>query len=303
MNISQGDFFNYPPINPTDEKWGIVCTTAGYQNVPPNSRYPLSNHPTNYSSILSGRILDEYQLLYIIKGEGVFTSASYKKTNISTGTMILLFPGEWHSYHPNEKTGWSELWVGFKGFNMDFRVQNGFFNPKNPIFKIGISQLIITQYEEIFNNIELQKVGFQQLVSGMILSILGNVYYKNQNNSFSNNPITEKINEACKMFQNPTEELSPQQIAESLNVSYSWFRRVFKDYTGLSPNQYILQVKLNRSKELLINSFLSISEIAFQLGFESISQFSNFFRQKEKISPSNFRRSNSFIHAGEKLNS
>jgi AraC-like DNA-binding protein len=299
MNINQGDFFNYPPINPTDEKWGIVCTTAGFQNILPNSRYPFSRHPINYSTIFSGRILDEYQLLYIINGEGVFTSASCKKTNISTGTMILLFPGEWHMYHPNEKTGWSELWVGFKGFNMDIRVQNGFFNKNNPIYKIGISQLIISQYEEIFSIIELQKVGFQQLVSGMILSILGNVYYKNQNNNFSNNPITEKITQACKIFQNSTVFVSPQEIALQLNISYSWFRRMFKDYTGLSPTQYFLQVKLNRSKDLLINSFLSISEIAFKLEFESVSQFSNFFKQKENISPSDFRRSNSFIH-GEK---
>lgn len=40
---------HYLPVTDHDERWGIVCTTAGYQNVPPGSPYPLTQHPDSYS--------------------------------------------------------------------------------------------------------------------------------------------------------------------------------------------------------------------------------------------------------------
>ena len=41
--------------------------------------------------------------------------------------MILLFPGEWHSYYPDRETGWDEYWVGFRGIHIDKRVEKKFF--------------------------------------------------------------------------------------------------------------------------------------------------------------------------------
>ena len=68
---------HYLPVTDHDERWGIVCTTAGYQNVPPGSPYPLTQHPDSYSFTRSrGRVLGEYQLLYIVSGQGEFRSAS-----------------------------------------------------------------------------------------------------------------------------------------------------------------------------------------------------------------------------------
>jgi len=52
---------HYLPVTDHDERWGIVCTTAGYQNVPPGSPYPLTQHPDSYSFTRSrGRVLGEY---------------------------------------------------------------------------------------------------------------------------------------------------------------------------------------------------------------------------------------------------
>ena len=59
---------------------------------------------------------------------------------------------------------------------------------------------------------------------------------------------------------------------------------------GISPGQYQQQLKLARAKELLSSSNLSIAEIAFELNFECVGQFSTFFRKKEGVTPSEFRR-------------
>ena len=55
-----------------------------------------------------GRILaDEYQLLYIVEGKGVLQTRAAGNFRVGGGDMFMLFPGEWHSYMPDESTGWN----------------------------------------------------------------------------------------------------------------------------------------------------------------------------------------------------
>lgn len=89
--------------NDQDMRWGLTINTVGYQHIDPGEPYPPKEHPAGYSFLASkGRVLEEYQFVYITRGKGVFTSKSLGETEIKAGDMFLLFPGEWHSYHPDE---------------------------------------------------------------------------------------------------------------------------------------------------------------------------------------------------------
>ena len=293
MANQKKDLLKYLTINELDEKWGIVVTTAGYQFIPPQTPYPLSVHPEHYAfKPQTGRILNEYQLVYITKGNGYFSSQSCPKKRIKAGTMILLFPGEWHSYHPDIDTGWDEYWVGFRGPHIDKRVENGFFSCKEPLHHIGISSGIVSLYEEILRIAAEEKFGYQQMASSIVLHILGSMYYKEKNNSFTDRYVIDKINEARILMRDFENMKTAEEIAREIGVGYSWFRRVFKEYTRVSPAQYQLQLRLLRAKELLTSSNMNISEIAYALKFENIGQFSTFFKHKEGITPSEFRERN-----------
>jgi AraC-like DNA-binding protein len=288
----QHEQLRYLTIGPADEDWGIVVTTAGYQFVPPQGRYPLSRHPETYEfKPQSGRILNEYQLVYITKGSGYFSSQSCPaKQKIAAGTMILLFPGEWHSYYPDKETGWNEYWTGFRGIHIDRRIEKQFFTMSEPLHHIGLSATIIGLYEDILKFASEEKAGYQPMISSIVLHILGAVYYKKKNRSFTNTYVVDKINEARILMKEHAENpVRPEEIASQLGLGYSWFRRMFKEYTGVSPAQYQLQQKLLRAKELLTTTPMNISEIAWLLKFESAGQFSTFFKKKEGVTPSDFR--------------
>lgn len=204
--------------------------------------------------------------------------------------MILLFPGEWHSYYPDSETGWDEYWVGFRGVHIDKRVEKRFFTREEPLQHIGLSATIVGLYEDILKFASQEKTGYQEMISSIVLHILGTVYYKRRNNSFTNTYIVDKINEARILMKEQAENsLTPKEIASRLGLGYSWFRRMFKEYTGVSPTQYQLQQKLLKAKELLTSSNLNISEIAYSLKFENAGQFSTFFKKKEGVTPSEFR--------------
>ncbi len=72
-------------------------------------------------------------------------------------------------------------------------------------------------------------------------------------------------------------------------MSYSNFRKLFKEYTGISPASYQQSLKLQRAKELLTTTDMSIKEIAYRLSFDSPDYFSSKFRMKTGRKPSEFR--------------
>lgn len=293
-NRSEIDVIKYFVVKDSDNSWGITCTTAGYEGMKSRDNDPvLKMHPSKYGfKSQQGRILNEYQLVYIVEGRGVFKSSSFGSTNINAGTMFLLFPGEWHSYYPDSQTGWKEYWIGFKGSIIDSRVSFEYFSKSAPICEVGINETIINLYKDIINVATKDKIGSQQLISSIALNLLGFYYYKKMNCLENNNTrVINMLNKArCAMRENLSEGISFEEIAKEQGMGYSWFRRMFKKYEGISPAQYLIQLKVARIKELLTTSGFSISEIADQVGFESMSQLSTFFKKYEGISPSEFRK-------------
>jgi len=292
-DTKQANRLYYFSIGATDEDWGIVVTTIGSQSILPRTHYPPTQHPVSHLFAPdTGRVINEYQLVYITKGSGWFSSQSLrKKQDVKAGTMILLFPGEWHSYAPDSTVGWNEYWIGFRGMHIDNRVNKGFFTPEEPLHNIGVSASIVSLYEDIIHIAKQEKAGYQQMISSIVLSILGSMYYKSKNGQYADSYIVDKINEARNIIKNNMENpVSQEAIAEKLGLGYSWFRRMFKEYTGASPAQYQMQQRLMRAKELLTTSNQNISEIAFALHFDNVCQFSTFFRKKEGITPSEFRK-------------
>lgn len=115
-----------------DAEWGLTISTVGREIIAPGEAYPTKGHADGYYfDIQKGRTLDEYQLLYQSEGEGVFKSEHIPETRIKAGDIFLLFPGEWHTYHPSATKGWKSYWIGFKGKNIDDRVKADFSRRRN----------------------------------------------------------------------------------------------------------------------------------------------------------------------------
>ena len=270
----------YLVANERDARWGLTVSTVGYDEVHANEPYPTPNHPDGYfCDSAKGRVLNEYQLLYLVEGEGLFMSDHQQTAKIKSGDFFLLFPGEWHTYHPLPGKKWKSYWIGYKGRNMDDRVRAGFLSPEKPIYHVGYSADIVNLYRSALKA-SLEEAAFvQQTLAGIVNHLIGLMYSLERNNI-----LNKDIREA---LESP---LSIQQIASEMSVSYSNFRKLFKEYTGISPALYQQDLKLQRAKELLSTTDLSIKEIAYQLNFESPDYFSSKFKTKTGLKPSDFRQ-------------
>lgn len=289
--MSESIHLKYLIANEQDEAWGLTIKTVGYQQILPYSPYPPGNHPQRYLfSTWKGRVLDEYQLLYLSKGKGVFMSESCGKTNIEAGDFFLLFPGEWHTYNPLDEAGWDEYWIGFTGINMDNRVAGGFFSKSNPVYHVGINEEIVNVYKQAIVTAIKQEIGFQQMLAGIVNYLLGFAYSKDKVQEFENLQVVNQINKS-KIILNESyaTNINLEEVAQEVNMSYSWFRRIFKQYTGFSPSQYLQELRFQKSKELLTNTMKSVKEISYEVGFENPDYFCTAFRKKTGMTPVHYR--------------
>ena len=118
MNINQNkhNVAKYLPTSDIEPIWEMCVSSIGIQTIGPQETYPAKGHLAKYTfNPERGRIIDEYALVYITKGEGLFSSLTCSCKKITKGDLFFLLPEQWHTYHPSAETGWDEYYVTFHG--------------------------------------------------------------------------------------------------------------------------------------------------------------------------------------------
>jgi len=285
------DFIKYVHPGKEDKDWGLHLNCVGKATIVPGVTYPPTNHPSGYYfSYDKGRILNEYQINYITEGAGIYENMK-GKSKILPGSLIFVKPGEWHRYRPKKKTGWVEHYVGFTGTIAHQMYRNKWFSQKNSVVEVGHREEILDTYYKIFQYTLEEKPGYQQINAGEIVKMLGYIVTLDKQRDFKGKRVEKIIQGACFSIRENVESLIDfQAYAEENNIGYSYFRKMFKKYTGLPPGQYHLELKILRAKEMLLSTNLSVKEISFELGFQSIYYFSRVFKNKLGVSPSEIRK-------------
>lgn len=286
------NYYKYLPISNEDKRWGLHVLNVGFNRIKKSEAYPSKEHPFHYYfNFKEGRVLDEYQFIYISNGAGFFESKSCSLTKIKAGTVIILYPNEWHRFQPDPAIGWDEYWVGCNGPILK-NLQNNFFSKKTPVFYIGIQEDILLLFNDIIKTAKSEKTGYQPLISGATLHMLGVIYYVTRQAIAPPMKYDGAIHQAIEIMRaNVNTNISIQDIAAQLTISYSLFRKLFRAYTGIAPHQYFLQLKLDKARILLANQHESIKEIAASLGFDNAFYFSKIFKSQWGKSPKAFRKS------------
>lgn len=285
--------FKYLLVNEKDQKFGLTVNTVGFQPIAPNTAYPSIEHPKSYYfTPNNGRILSEYQIVYISKGKGFFSSDARKRSTISKGQVILLFPGQWHTYCPSKETGWNEYYIGFEGKIIDDIVENGFISPDNQILDVGVNEDLVNLFSTAIKIAKEDKTAAQQNLAGIVFNILGTILSLAQNRNFESKESAQKVERAkVIMIENIHKNVDIKGIAANLGISYSLFRKAFKEYTGYAPSQYFQELKLRKAKELLAETNYTIKEISYELNFSSYEYFLSFFKKRVGSTPMEYRNS------------
>ncbi len=283
-------FSHYLPIEEDAVRWGMHIIDSGSTAVPPNSPYPPGRHPDGYDlSWEKGRTLSEYQLVYITLGRGIFETKKTGGIQISSGQVFLLFPGVWHRYRPLKTIGWDESWIGFKG-DVAKRIMSAFFSPDKAVLSIGHDQ----ELQDLIRSItELPKeapAGFQQIMAARTIEALALVRSLAMSYHVADREASRKIQQArYHLLHHSDEEIDMNELARELGLSYSRFRSLFREHTGTAPHQYVISIRMNKARQLLRHTELSVADIAERVGFSSPYYFCRQFKIKNGCTPKTYR--------------
>jgi AraC-like DNA-binding protein len=285
---SNKNSFRYLPYSDEDVFWQLYVTTVGRIHVRPGEKYPYQSdkHPEQYVvNWFSGRVLNEFQFVYITEGSGRFRSFQ-GDFSISTGTMLLLVPGERHWYSPDPDTGWTEHWIGFNGECAQNWLDRKYMERENSIYRPGISSSLIALFDKALEYACKEPVCMQQLIASLVPQIFARLQASRKNVVLKDNA-TNLLEQAREILEeNIYTKFDVEAITSALGVNYHTLREYFNEHTGLSPYQYFLHMKINKAKELLVMGELSVKEVSFKLAFDNPYYFSRLFKKKTGVSPS-----------------
>ncbi|HZG86044.1 response regulator transcription factor [Paenibacillus sp.] len=107
-----------------------------------------------------------------------------------------------------------------------------------------------------------------------------------------NHSVRREVAEAQRYVQTHVgEKVSMEEMALRLNLNPSHFSRIFRQETGVTFVEFVTRTKMEKARELLSHSDLTVAEIAEQLGYEHVSYFIKLFRNHSRMSPNEFRKS------------
>ena len=288
---SWDSFLHYLPYSEEDEKLGMLCTTAGSTLVAPGVVYPpqKNDHPALFRPVAEGRILPEFQMVYISSGEGVFNSGGVTY-QVKPGSLMLILPGIKHSYWPLTETGWHEYWVGFKGAYFSGLIEEGRFSPEQVFFEVGLHDSMISLFNLIFDEVRTQRPLYQMKACAAILSLIAEVLAR-ERRSDQPNSYQQTVDKAKYLMEsNIFKAINLSAISDELGISTSRLNEIFKTYTSMTPYQYYIHIKIHRAESILEQENLSVKEVAYKMGFDDQYYFSRLFKNKTGISPSDWKK-------------
>ena len=125
----------------------------------------------------------------------------------------------------------------------------------------------------------------------LYLGITNYEKYKNVSKQKYNRRHLEQIaNVKAQIDETPQKSYTIAELAGYCKISPTYFKRMFKESVGVQPHQYIVKRRLEKSREMLVQSDLSILDISEELGFVSSSRFSETFKKEYGYLPSAYRR-------------
>lgn len=232
-------------------------------------------------------------ILYTYSGQGSFED-NRGEYALKAGSCLLCNPGDpdiCYKYPPSAKEPWRFLWLAFNTGSGQDKCRE-FYNRFGAVFQLSENPALIHLLENYRSSEkthhEITALEGAQLVM-KVFTVLGNtVPYSSKTNS--DHIIVKKIN--TFLTENDIQYASIAGIAQSMNLSREHLSRVFKENTGISLQQYILQQKIKMACRLLLQTNLSIKEISSKLGFANQRNFSRAFRKHKDYAPRDYRKLN-----------
>lgn len=241
---------------------------------------------------------DEYLIHFLTSGRGFFQIQG-REYPISRGQAFLVPPHVETYYYADQDFPYSYVWIAFNGRQAASYVEKTPLSLQHPVCDLKIP---VERIQEIAGEIlQLRKrtLSSELACVGLLYELLAMLTVDGQSPAaepLSTDGLPETyVKHAIQFIEHSYARTSVSDIAEYVGVNRSYLYTIFQKELHTSPQKYLVSFKLERAKELLLETALTISEIASNIGYSDSLTFSKAFKKQFGSSPSGYRQ----IHQSE----
>ena len=243
--------------------------------------------------LVSGHIiqrrLPDYAAVFVEKGQGSLTTEQGGTQRVVGPALFWLHPEHLHSYGPDKATTWLERWALFRGSLVDDFRMKGFLNPSQPL----VAPVNFSEVAHIFSTLHSEMLKRDAMgwasAAATIHRLVVQMASKSKDGRFTETQ-GQKSKIANFIEEKAFGEMDLKELSDELQMSPATLRRKSVAILGMAPKHYQLQLRIDRAKEMLASTVMSIEDIARAVGYEDSFYFSRLFFKCEQRSPTAFRK-------------
>lgn len=258
------------------------------------SNSDLSLYSAGYEECASGysygpKIRSYHLIHFVLHGKGELHINEHI-FQLSAGDIFIIPAGKVSYYQASTTDPWCYAWISFLGISSQVYLSQLMTSTDDVYIIHNIDT--VKYKEQIFNIIALQDASTSSYFqANSVLFHIMSMLFQDINfeeSSWGKNSVVDEIKYYLDI--NYAEKLKLKDVARSFGIHPNYLTRIFHNKYGVSPKQYLINLKLKKAQRLLTTTELSVSVIASSLGFDDQLAFSKIFKKDLNVSPTTFRK-------------
>lgn len=239
-----------------------------------------------------------FHLHAVLSGKG-YLRIGEKQYDVHAGQLFVTVPDQETWYQADLEEPWYYCWITvdgnkaksfleYTGFMDDVYVQDCTIDISR--FLEVLQQMLERPYLNMASDLYRMGLVYQ------FLSLAVESYQKNdqRRNKYNNLTPNDYVDYAIKYIQGNYTNVKINNVANYIGVNRTYLATIFKKRMCMSPQEYLMQVRMNKGAELLLTTDLPVNVIAPNVGYENSLTFSKMFKRKYGLSPENYRKNRGY---------
>lgn len=258
----------------------IYLSTCGIQNCFPNHFFGPGRR-------------EDFIIHFICSGKGYY-QAGDKAYELGTGDFFVIFPDTEVYYKADSDCPWDYLWIGFQGIKAATYLKQAGIDPEHLVGRFQDSSFILTCIQQMvlarhltYHN-ELKR---QAALLQILASLIEFHHESLSDDEQLDYPYRVYLQQAIDyMNDHIKENVRISHVASHIGIDRSYLSGIFKSTLEISPQEYLVTLRMNRAADLLTTTNEKISVIALEVGYNDPLTFTKMFKRYKGMSPSEWRR-------------